>query len=880
MVGTSVGPYQILEKLGAGGMGEVFLGHDPRLERRVALKCLTAAPAVSGEGYARVLREARAVARLTHPHIAGVYDVLEQDGRAFIVMEYVEGISLAAHMAGGPLPPAEVRLIGRQRASALAAAPAQGVIHRDLKPANIQVMRDGSIKVLDFGVAKLMPSTRTIVDTTVGEGPLHSLGGNPGTPIYMAPEQLIGHVADARSDLYSAGVILFQMVTGRRPYLDTTAVTLALAMNNDPAPSARAINPLVPLELSEAIAKALKRNPDHRYQSARELDAALAAMSGTASSTRLVDSAETGRFDGAAFSKRHGWRLAAAVAVLVTAGAVAGVPLMSRFGWREDAAVATRPTVLAVLPVENPIGDPQAVYLGAGIGSMIVENLSSVPSLTVLSRSSTSAFEQKRDDLLALQKELGADYVLDLALRATSPQPRVIARLRRPGAAAPIWEQSVEGDALTVERALLEGIAPALEKIAIRRRLTPRERIRLLKLPTSSGAALAAYSEARALLDRDDLSGNWEHAIDLLKDAVQLDPKFSLAQAALGDAYWKRYARAKDPALVERATEAVRRALTIDPTAAPVYYSLGNMQYQTGHYEEAIQSLRRGLSLQPDSDESHRLLGRILADQGHVDEGLAELNEAIRIRPGFWNQYNTLGFILYNAGRYEAALEAYRRTSELQPDHAGTFTMLGLVEYVLGDVGQAIGNYEHAVRLGPNAAAYSNLGFAYFVAKRYGEALTAYAEALKLDPRSVLNNRNIGDVYDRLGRRQEAKAAYEKAIAYGQQLLDVNPRDALAIVDVALSEARLGRRPMAQRHAAEAVAMAPTNRAVLARSAKVHVLLSEFDAALAELAAAIARGYEPRLARQDEDFVPLHGRSRFDEITTSAAGSPRAAGRK
>src|SRR4051812_12932582 len=178
-------------------MGEVFLGHDPRLERRVALKCLQATVSGSDDGHTRVLREARAVARLTHPHIAGVYDVLEQDGRAFIVMEYVEGVSLAAHMASGPLPASEVRLIGRQLASALAAAHAQGVIHRDLKPANIQVMRDGSIKVLDFGVARLMPSPTATIDTTLNDGAgVHSLGGNPGTPIYMAPEQLIGHVAD------------------------------------------------------------------------------------------------------------------------------------------------------------------------------------------------------------------------------------------------------------------------------------------------------------------------------------------------------------------------------------------------------------------------------------------------------------------------------------------------------------------------------------------------------------------------------------------------------------------------------------------------------------------------------------------------------------
>jgi len=214
VLGSAVGPYEIVDKLGSGGMGEVFLGHDPRLQRRVALKRLTAAASGAPDDNARVLREARAVARLNHPNIAAVYDVLQQDGRTFIVMEYVEGESLSARMARERIPIDQVRLIGRQLASALAAAHAQGVIHRDLKPANIHLTPDGSIKVLDFGVAKLSPSgvgPGSPTDEAMSE---HTIAGNPGTPIYMSPEQLFSRPLDARSDIYSAGVILFQMATG------------------------------------------------------------------------------------------------------------------------------------------------------------------------------------------------------------------------------------------------------------------------------------------------------------------------------------------------------------------------------------------------------------------------------------------------------------------------------------------------------------------------------------------------------------------------------------------------------------------------------------------------------------------------------------------
>jgi serine/threonine-protein kinase len=454
-------------------------------------------------------------------------------------------------------------------------------------------------------------------------------------------------------------------------------------------------------------------------------------------------------------------------------------------------------------------------------------------------------------------------------VRPASPRPQLRARLTAANTATPIWEQTLTGDALQVERSLVDGLGRQLDdRRAWSRRLTRADWARISKLPTGDAQSLELYSEARTLLNRPRITGNGQRAASLLEQAIARDPSFALAYAALGDAYWDVYETDHDPSMAARATDAVMAAMRLDPDRAAVYYSLGNMQYLTGHAEDAVASLKRSLARQPDNDDTHRLLGEVLADRGDVDGSVAELQQAIRIRPRYWRGYMALGLVYYRAGRFRDALEPYRRATELQPNEPGPFANLGTVYHRLGDITQAIGNYEHAVRLGPSASAYANLALAYYRANRLDDARQAYEQSLAANPNSVLNHRNLGDVYKRLGQPAKANAEYERAIAIGATLVKVNARDARTIALMALCEAKLGRASGAERHAAEARVLADDDREILQRSAEVHAILGETDAALKDLSQAVAHGYSRDDARDNDELSALRRLPAFTNLVT------------
>lgn len=842
--GTLVGPYRVLEKIGAGGMGEVYLAHDTRLDRQVALKVLTGAENAH-DIRRRLHREAQAAARLNHPGIAAVHDVIDEGDRCFIVMEYVEGRSLDA-LSDARMPVGQALDIAAQLAEALAYAHAHGVVHRDVKPANVRVRPDGCAKLLDLGIARL---ARAGAGGSAGASTTVAI---QGTPSYMAPEQLAGGAVDARADIYSLGVLLFDVLAGRPPFLAPNFAALAVVMNSAAAPSLRTLNPAVPEEVEAIVERALARAPENRFQSAAAFGAALrtaaAHLAGAPTSAAPPVTARSGR----------GLAMATGVSLVAT---VLAFSVYRVAGGRPPAA--PKRTVLAVLPVANTPGDASAESLAAGITAVLVSNLSMAPGLTLVSGAATAPYRDTRTDLRQIERDLDADAVLDVSLqRGGDTRATVHASLVRPGAAAPEWSDTIDGDLLTVERRLIEAVARALDHTgSFGRPLQAVDWQRLLRMPTVEPAAMADYSTARVLLDHSDREGNLDRAVALFTSAATRDPSFALALAGLAEAHIARYVLRKDPAVAQEAVSAAEAALRIDPTQAGVRTSLGAIKRLTGQMDQAVAEFRKALALQPNDDDTHRLLGQTLATQGKVDEAIAEVQRAIDIRPEYWKNYFTMGFVLYSAGRYTEAVAPYRRTTELNPGYAGGYQMLGTTQHKLGDVEAAIGNYEHAVRVGPSASAYSNLGFFYFSAGRYAEAVAVYAEAVKRAPAEPLARRNLADSYRRAGDAASARAEYERAVQAANAVLRINPRDAATISQLAICEARLGRASAAERHAAEAAAQPTANRDVFGRQAQVLALIGQPDRALAALRKAVSAGYLP--ASADDEFASLRANPGF-----------------
>jgi eukaryotic-like serine/threonine-protein kinase len=858
MIGRTLGHYRVVEQIGSGGMGVVYRARDIRLDRDVALKVIRPRALNDTSAHERFRKEALLLSRLCHPNIAQVYDFDAQDGVEFIIMEYVEGTTLASTIASGPVSEETAIHIGIQIASALENAAEVRIVHRDLKPGNTMITSKGSVKVLDFGLARLFRSEEENITES-----LDNAVGVAGTLPYMAPEQLRGEPADFRSDIYSAGAVLYEASTGQRPFDSRIPTTLICdILKKSPIPPRQRNSNLSP-GFESIVLRCLAKEPRQRYQRASELRVALETIRGTGGTLPW----------GTPDAKSRSLRVFA-IAVFFLAAILIGVVAARRSSNqvpKVDAAIANQ---LAVLPLNSKDGSDTLAF-----DNGLVETLTSrltqlgknhplqvVPSSEVRARGVTNLQEAR--------EQFGATLGLQLNVERSGQLVRVNYSL-----VDTKLHRQLGGDTITASASdpfsLEDKVADSIVK-SLEIQLQPQEEKALTAHGTTQPTAYDYYLQGRGYLQESQKKENVDSAITVFGHALEQDSHYTLAIAGLGEAYWRRYELEKETHWANLAQVSCERAVAMDANLAENHACLGMVYVGTGKYDDAVTQYRIATELEPTSDDAIRGLASAYASLGKTDQAEKTLQAAIAVRPQYWKNYNSLGALYVGDARYEEAAKMFAQVIALAPDSFRGYSNLGATYIRLGRYPEAIGSLQNSISIRPTEDAFSNLGTAYFALRQFDSAAKNYSEATKLNARNYVIWGNLGDSYYYSGKRPVAALAYQKAISLAQERMEINARDASVLSNISGYYAMLGRRQEAFGNLEKALQLSDKKDPdVLFEAAMVHNQLGESSSALEWLEKARSAGFSPTNISDAPALDNLHGDAQFQAILQGRPIHPR-----
>lgn len=853
-LGKVLGHYRILEQIGEGGMGIVYRAHDMQLDRDVALKVLPAGTLNDASARARFRKEALALARLNHPNVATVHEFGTQDGVDFLVTEYIAGKTLDSKLLCASLSQAEVVTLGLQLAQGLEAAHEQGIVHSDLKPANLRLTPNGLLKILDFGLAKL---SRRLDDATISQT-LTLEQSFSGTIPYMSPEQVRGQQVDNRSDIWAAGAVLYEMATGQRPFPERHLPQLIDDIVHRPVKPPKLVHTGITVGLESIILKALDKDPDRRYQSARELRVDLNRLQPTTSG------AGTNFAIGVRSPLNSKRKQTAIVAVVAFAILLAFVI----WKWRNRIqAVSHSPRILAVLPFKALSGDDATAAFGAGMTETLTAKLAQYGNRDSLQLVSTREIEaQGITSAEQARREFGVDLVLEGSLQQAGSQLRINYSVVDAKTHRQLDGRSITANADDVFGLEDQVVNEALNILSVE--MPPAKQGELQNHPETKPESYQHYLRGLGYLQEFHKPENIQSAIAEFGLALDVDPNYSRAYAGTGEAYWLGFLESnRTNGWITNAAENCRRALAITPGLAEGHSCMGNVYNGQGEYRKAVDEFKQAVTLDSNRDDALRGLADAYEKLGDVPAAETAYKQAIALRPQYWAGYNSLGAFYFRESRYPDAVNMFQRVIDLTPENFRGYSNLGGVLLTQGENSKAIPILERSIQIRPTLEAYSNLGGAYFALRQFSDAAHAYEQGLKLDDRDSLIWGNMGDaLYWTPGRRHEAESAYRKAISIASSKLQVNPRDATLLAFVATYRAMLEDKNSAISDVERALELAPKDAEVSFRAALVYNHFGDTERTLSLLKKAIAAGYPAAAIRDTPDFDPLRDNPRVQEL--------------